>query len=244
MTEELRSIGKLGKLEAVRPEGLHMLAYYQTSPLPAPPASVAVPKVASWGMMGNDQYGDCTFAGIGHAKIATATVLGIKEAELTTEQVVQAYLAYTGGKDTGCVEADLLKHWSQTELFNGKIAAFAPTDVADQLELKSVIAHYGLAYIGVRLPSVCEEQFANHQPWALTHTAADNNIIGGHCIILVGYDAQYFYAITWGAVQKIEWSWLQAYMDESWAIITPEIVEKGQYGNMRLAELLTDIEKL
>jgi hypothetical protein len=33
-------------------------------------------------------------------------------------------------------------------------------------------------------------------------------------------------------------------MDESWAIITPEIVEKGQYGNMRLEDLLADIGKL
>lgn len=244
MTEELRSIGKLGKLAPERPEGLHMLAFYQTSPLPTPPAKVEVPAVANWEMLGNEKYGDCTFAGIVHAKMATAKVLGINEAVPTEEQVVGSYLNYTHGQDTGCVEATLLQYWQKNELFGGKIAAFAPTDHADLIELKSVIAHYGLAYIGVTLPSVSETQFQNHQPWALTHTPADNNIIGGHCIILVGYDETYFYAITWGSVQKIEYTWLQSYMDESWAIITPEIVEKGQYGDMRLADLLADIEKL
>jgi len=33
-------------------------------------------------------------------------------------------------------------------------------------------------------------------------------------------------------------------MDESWAIITPEIVQKGSYGDLRVDELITDIEKL
>ena len=243
MTEE-RKVGKLGRLAPARPEGLHMLAYYQNSPLPAPPASVAVPTVSNWQMLGNDKYGDCTFAGIVHAKMSTAKVLDINEQFPTTEQVVETYLKYTNGQDAGAVEADLLNYWKNNDLFGGKVAAYAPTDVADQIELKSIIAFYGLAYIGVKLPSVCEEQFQQHQPWALTGTAADQNIIGGHCIILVGYDEKYFYAITWGQVQAIEWTWLQAYMDESWAIITPEIVQKGQYGDLRVDELITDIEKL
>jgi hypothetical protein len=239
-----RKIGKLGKLAPHRPNGLHMLAFYQQDPLPTPPVSIGTPNVAEWEMLGNDQYGDCTFAGIAHAKMATAKVLGLNELPPTTDEVVKAYLAYTNGQDAGAVEADLLKHWQQNEIFGGKVAAYAPTDHADFDELRSVIAFYGLAYIGVRLPSVCEEQFQNHQPWALTGTPADNNIIGGHCIILVGYDEKCFYGITWGEVQAIEQTWLQSYMDESWAIITPEIVEKGQYGNMRLEDLLADIGKL
>ena len=243
MAEE-RKIGKLGRLEPARPEGLHMLSFYQHNPLPKPPIVLEVPKVLNWGMMGNDHYGDCTFAGIGHAKLSTATVLGIQEAPLSTDEVVQAYLKYTNNQDIGAVEADLLNYWKNNELFGGKIVAYAPTDIADQEELKSVIAAYGLAYIGVKLSSVAEEQFSQHKPWTLTGTTADQNIIGGHCIILVGYDREYFYAITWGAIQPITWIWLQSYMDESWAIITPEIVEKGEYKNIRLEDLITDIEKL
>ena len=50
MTE--RIVGKLGKLAPRRPEGLHMFAYYQASPLPTAPESVATPNVADWGMLG------------------------------------------------------------------------------------------------------------------------------------------------------------------------------------------------
>lgn len=239
-----RKVGLLGKLPAKRPLGLHMLSFYQRHPLPAAPITVEVPKISNWQMLGNDQYGDCTFAGIVHAMMSTANVLGLKEDPPSAQKVIQAYLTYTHGQDLGAVEADLLRYWQQNELFGGKVAAYAPTDRADIEELKSVINSYGLVYIGIEVPSACQQQFQQHKPWALTNTPADYNIIGGHCIILNGYDEKYFYGITWGAVQAIEWSWLQSYMTESWAIITPEIVTAGKYGQLRLEELLADIEKL
>ena len=242
MTE--RIIGKLGKLAPHRPEGLHMLAFYQTNPLPTAPASVDVPGVSDWRMLANDKYGDCTFAGIVHARMATAAVLGLTENIPTDEEIVAAYLQYTQGQDTGAVEADLLKYWQNNELFGSKLAAYAPSDHADFDELKSVIASYGLAYIGLQLPVTFQNQFVSGQPWALTGTPADQQIEGGHCVVLVGYDTDYAYCITWGRVQAITWTWLRSYMEESWAIITPEIVTRGEYGQLRLAELLADLGKL
>ena len=242
MTE--RIVGKLGKLAPRRPEGLHMLAFYQTNPLPAAPDSVEVPAVNNWGMLANDKYGDCTFAGIVHARMATAAAIGITETFPTDEEIVAAYLQYTQGQDSGAVEADLLKFWQSNELFGKKLAAYAPTDHADFDELKSVIASYGLAYIGVRLPVTYQQQFISGQPWALTGTPADQQIEGGHCVILVGYDKDYAQCITWGKVQQVTWEWLRSYMEEAWAIITPEIVEKGQYGELRLEDLVSELEKL
>lgn len=239
-----RIVGKLGKLDPKRPSGLHMLAFYQSNPLPPAPESVVVPSVPNWGMLGNDKYGDCTFAGIVHARMANANVLEISEQFPDDTEVEQAYLNYTNGKDVGAVEADLLNYWKNNEIFGKKISAFAPTDHADQDELRSVIASYGLIYVGVQMPGVAQQQFINNQPWALTHTPADNQIEGGHCVVIVGYDKDYAQCITWGKVQQVTWEWLSSYMQESWAIITPEIVEKGLYGNMRLEELVSDLEKL
>ena len=239
-----RIVGRLGKLAPKRPDGLHMLSFYQTCPLPAAPLSVDVPNVNNWGMLGNDKYGDCTFAGIVHAKMAHAAVLGTSETFPTDQDVINAYLAYTKGQDTGAVEADLLNYWNTNELFGNKLAAYAPTDHADFDELKSVIASYGLAYIGVQLPVTFQQQFESGQPWSLTGTPADNQIEGGHCIILVGYNQDYAQCITWGKVQEISWEWLRSYLEESWAIVTHEIEEKGQYGNMRMADLMSDLEKL
>lgn len=239
-----RIVGKLGKLEAKIPVGLKALAEYQASPFPAAPAQVKVPNISNWQMLGNDQYGDCTFAGIAHAKMSTAKVLGINETVPTAQKVVQAYLAYTNGQDGGAVEADLLKYWLTNKILGTTLSGYAPANINDYEEIKNVIAHYGLAYIGIRVPALCQQQFEQHEPWTLSHTAADDNIIGGHCIILVGYDKDYIYGITWGAVQKIEWSWLQKYMDEAWALITPEIAIRGAYDNIKLADLKADLSKL
>lgn len=239
-----RIVGKLGKLAPKRPEGLHMFAFYQSNPLPVAPEKVNVPSVSDWRMLANDKYGDCTFAGIVHARMATAAILGLTENVPTDEEIVAAYLQYTQGQDSGAVEADLLKYWQNNELFGSKLAAYAPSDHADFDELKSVIASFGLAYIGVHLPVTYQDQFIKGEPWALTGTPADQQIEGGHCVILVGYDADYAYCITWGRVQAITWDWLRSYMEESWAIITPEIVTRGEYGQLRLAELLADLGKL
>ena len=239
-----RIVGKLGKLDPKRPAGLHQLAFYQGSPLPVAPDTVAVPNVDNWGILGNDTHGDCTFAGIVHARMANAAFLGITETFPSDTDVVNAYLSYTGGADAGAVEADLLKFWQGNGLFGSKLSAFAPTDHADLDELRSVIANFGLAYIGVQLPVTFSDQFRNNQPWDLTGTPADQQIEGGHCIILVGYDKDYVECITWGKVQKITWQWLQSYMEESWALITPEIVQKGAYGDMRIEDLTADLGKL
>jgi hypothetical protein len=239
-----RIVGKLGKLDPRRPAGLHQFAFYQGNPLPLAPDTVAVPNVVNWGILGNDTHGDCTFAGIVHARMANATVLGITETFPTDADVVNAYLSYTGGQDAGAVEADLLTFWQNNNLFGSKLSAFAPTDHADLDELRSVIANFGLVYIGVKLPVTFQQQFIQNQPWDITGTPADNQIEGGHCIILVGYDKDYAECITWGKVQKVTWRWLQSYMEESWALITPEIAIAGKYGEMRLAELLADLEKL
>jgi hypothetical protein len=243
MSEE-RSIGKLGKLAPELPAGLNMLAEYLTSPLPAAPEKVAVPVEKLWNMLGNDQYGDCTFAGMVHSFMATATDENETETFPTAQQTVDAYLAYTGGKDTGCVEAQLLQSWKTSSILGHELSAYAPVNVSNQEEVKQVIHNYGVCYIGVTLPESAETQFSQHKPWALTGTPADAQIVGGHCIILVGYDTEYFYAITWGTVQPIEAAWLTKYMDEAWAIITPEIAKKGAYNGLNLAQLEADISKL
>jgi hypothetical protein len=243
MAEE-RIIGKLGKLAAEIPIGLNMLADYLTDPLPDAPEAVEVPTVANWDMLGNDKYGDCTFAGMVHAFMATANLEKEEETFPTTGETVTAYLTYTSGQDVGAVEAQLLQTWKDKEILGRQLIAYAPVPVSNQKQIKEVIHSFGLCYIGIKVPAACETQFQQHQPWAITNTPADDQILGGHCVILVGYDSSYFYAITWGAIQKVEYSWLTKYMDEAWAIITPEIASKDGYNGLNLNQLKEDIEKL
>lgn len=63
---------KLGRLAAQRPVGLRDLWDYLTNPLPKAPVEVKAPKVADWGMLGNDSVGDCTCAAVVHLRMANA----------------------------------------------------------------------------------------------------------------------------------------------------------------------------
>ena len=239
-----RIVGRLGRMPSKRPDGLHMLATYQTNPLPKAPPVKAIPNIPQWLMLGNDRYGDCTFAGAYHAKMAVAKIDNIKIPILTDQQVIDAYLSYTKGQDRGAVEADLLKTWHDQGIFGSKIDGYAPTDHKDFDEIKSVVNTFGFCYIGILMPSPSMGQFQSHKPWDLTGTPADQKIEGGHCVIIVGYDHDTFYVVTWGEIQAVTKRWLQCYLEETWAIITPEATKAGKVGTVRLAELQADIKKL
>jgi hypothetical protein len=94
---------KLGKGPAVRPHVLSDLTVYVTTKIPDPPAAVdyysAIGRT-DWGMLGNDQYGDCTIAGAAHAIMAWNAEVKKADPVPSSDQVVAQYDQITGGKDT------------------------------------------------------------------------------------------------------------------------------------------------
>lgn len=228
---------RLGLLPPVRPHGLAELKIYAKGKLAVPPTRVPVPNVAAWGMDGNDQYGCCAIAGGAHdvaAWDAVLTALNVLNVTLdhvpTQDEVIAQYKAMTGcvepgdAHDTGLALADVLKFWQSVGLFGGiKIRAYAPVDHTNILDLHTAIASYGLAYVGVALPQSAEVQFQAGQPWTLQGDPP----VGGHCIVLVGYDEQWLYAVTWGSIVKVSWAWWAYYGTEAWAIIPAEYVAAG-----------------
>lgn len=230
---------KLGRLAARRPVGLADLAVYLTDPLPAGPAEVAAPQNVSWGMLGNDQVGDCTIAGAVHLRMANAAQTDDSGDTYPDEQtVVDEYFMLSGGEDSGLVEADVLQTWQTGGLFGDRIAGYAPVDHRNPDELRSVVAAFGGSYLGVVVPAPAQEQFGDNQPWDLTGTSADRQIEGGHCVPVVGYDAKFAYVVTWGRVQPATWAWLAAYLEEAWAVITSEDAR------VRLDQLQADLAAL
>lgn len=213
---------KYGRLAARRPVGLRDLTAYAGGPLPSAPPQVTPPSVADWGMYGNDQFGDCTAAGVVHLRMANAAEHAETETFPTEQEVVAEYFALSGGQDTGLVEADVLQTWQTTGLWGNKIVGYAPVDHRNQAELRSVVAAFGASYLGVAMPAPAQGQFAAGQPWDLTSTSADRQIEGGHCIVLAGYDDCFGYVVTWGALQRATWRWLATYLEEAWAVLSSE----------------------
>ena len=214
---------RYGRLAARRPVGLADLAVYLNDPLPVAPTSVA-PPVFDWGMLGNDKYGDCTIAGALHLREAVSVKHRETETWPTEADVIATYLTLTHGQDNGMVEADVLHTWQTAGLFGNRIDGYAPLNHRDPNELRSCVATFGGAYLGIAVPATAEQQFAAGEPWDLTGYPADRQIVGGHAVPAVGYDSEYLHVVTWGKTQKVTWRWCQVYLEEGWAVGTSELL--------------------
>jgi hypothetical protein len=236
---------KFGALPAVKPAALKDLTWYVAGALPKPPAKVAVPSVpaqsdgTAWGMDGNDNYGDCGVAGLNHGFMCDAAALKEQETFPSADDIVQYYLNYTGGDDTGVVLSAFL-HYVQGKGFLDKhtVKAYAPVAEHDIPTLQYAVAEYKFTYTGITVTDQMMTDFNNGQPW--TMESVQGNVEGGHCIPIVGYDSQFLYVVTWGAVQPIAYPAWHQISTEAWAIITGE----DTTGAVNLAALEADLKKL
>lgn len=230
-----RVVGKKGRgpVRDLTKEGVHPVTAYLTEALSPGPASVSVPN-NRWAMLGNgpdssvtnqgpnfEGVGDCTLAGWVHQSHGVA--LKNRESGFkypSANVIVTQYFSMTPNhQDTGLVEANVLNYGMKTGLFGYKAEGFAPYDITNFDLLNSIIWEFGGAYLGVNIPAPAEQQFANGQPWDLTGTSADDQLEDGHCIPVLGYDANYYYVITWAAVQAVTKRWFQKYLEEGYAVI-------------------------
>jgi hypothetical protein len=232
---------KLGRLPATRPAALSDLAAYAVGKLPTPPRTVEVPKTL-YPIDANDRLGDCTMAGVAHLIGAWNAETHEDDLVPAEEAIVAEYLKLTGGEDTGLNEAEVLKTWRTEGLFGEKIAAYAPVNPKDLLQLHQAVAFYGGCYLGIECPASAQEQFANDEPW----TYEGSEVQGGHCVAALGYGPNGgLHCATWGGVAVLEASFLAHYLDEAWCILPHELVEaKKDSLGINLAQLQQDLAKV
>lgn len=236
------SYGKLGRLA---PKPLHSpdFTHYLQAPLSPPPAEIAAPNLV-YPMAGNDKFGDCTIAAVVHADQVWSSEIGATYEYPGDEDVEGEYFTLSGGQDSGLVEANVLAKWKSQGLFGNKIWGFAPVAPKHTNSVKSVVENYGVAYTGITMPAIAQEQFANGQPWTLTNTAADYDIVGGHAVPIVGYNPQGPIIVTWGKLQQLTWQWWLTYAEECWVILPHEYVEAGRGPKLDLKALEDELTRI
>ena len=246
---------KLGRLPAQIPAGLRDLTYYAAGPLPQAPASVAVPSVADWGLLANGPdptcpaypsgVGDCGIAGLEHGFMSAAADTGEPETAATADQAVSYYFGYTGGQDSGVVLSQYLAYVRKNGYYGRSVAAYAPVPVQDIPTLTFAIDAYDFAYVGITVTQGMMDAAEGPGPWTWTAEDAQGPALGGHCIILAGYDSNWLYGISWGQVVRIAWPAWHQMGDEAWAVITGEYGSAGTDGHgISLAALQADLGRL
>jgi hypothetical protein len=245
-----RKAGRLGRKLGVSEVGSQIkLADYLVDPLPVHnAASDFTSGVSDWGMLGNDQYGDCGFAGRVHLDMAnswTAKERAVGDLTLwpQTADVVSAYLAYNKGQDVGVDLGEVLAYWTQNPLGSlPAIGGFAQIDVHNGAEYQSAMALFGGLYTGIAVSKEAMTEFEAGQPW--TSTATDWE--GGHCVPHLARNATWGRCITWGADQLFSWDWWHAAREEAYVVLTQEIMNAtgGIFNGVNVAQLKADITKL
>jgi hypothetical protein len=248
---------KLGKSPARHDPRTLLLASYTTTSLPTPPASFDLTgKVKSWGMMENDQIGDCTCAAAGHLLMEWTANAGKKMFSPTDKQIVAAYSAITGynpktgANDNGAVEIDVLNYWRQSGIAGHRIGAYVALEPSNQNHVMDSVYIFEGCYIGLQLPISAQEQVQNHQPWSVPPggpTAGGKpGSWGGHAVPVVAYDSRGVTVVTWGALQVMTWSFWETYCEEAYAILSNDYVtgKKTTPQGFKLQDLQADLADL
>jgi len=187
-----------------------------------------------WGMMLNDQWGDCAEAMAGHFVISTSYNTGHPLAP-TDQQVSDFYTAVAGfdpnagppgnnPTDQGTVLSQMLTVWQNdgfpvTDLATGKIVihkilGFAACDVTSWAQIRWVTDTFGATLKGIN----CPENFqANTNNWTYD---PNSPIEGGHAILQDSQGGAGDKNISWGLVIPTTLEAELNLMTEAWAVVT------------------------
>ena len=224
---------KLGKQFPKYDKRTFKLARYLTPALPPPPparqwsSAIKMP----CGQMLNNQLGDCAIAAVGHGVQVMTANTGVEET-IEDADIEAAYEAAGGynpndpSTDNGCTLLDVLNYWRKTGVGGHQILAYVQVETLDHV--KAAIEYFGGLYIGIGLPFTAQDQIGDVwdvPPGGATGSGAPYTW-GGHAVWLPDFDATGFDVITWGQRQRMTLAFQQTYMDEGYAVVTQDFIDK------------------
>lgn len=221
---------KLGKLAPRHDSRTLLLASYLEPNLPKPPPARdwSETMLPDFGMMLNDEIGDCTVAAGGHAvQVWTWNADGPKrEITINNQAIVRAYSAITGydprtgANDTGAVVLDVLRYWRRRGIGGHKIGAYVALEPGNHNHVRIACELFGGVYLGLALPLSAQDQDLWSVPPAGLIGPGEPGSWGGHAVWMTGYSPISWNIITWGARKRMTPGFWRAYCDEAYAMIS------------------------
>jgi hypothetical protein len=237
----------------------HLSAILAGKKVVAPPASIDYLKAmpANFGMMLNDQLGDCTCAAYYHARqVWSFNAQGneVTEPDQDVEQLYVEACGYNpkaGGEGPGGNEQHVLTFLLNTGAPIGskgnardKILGFVEVDPRNLDDVKRTIADCGVAYIGFKVPqNIMPTAGEPPKTWTVDPSA---RIVGLHAVVLPAYDSSGATVISWGSLYGMTWQFFSTYVDEVYAIADPAwVTAKGSTpGGLTVPELEAQMQAL
>ncbi len=209
-------------------KALRFGSYFRELLASPPPASVDYsPKaMAALSLIDdNDRWGDCVIACMYHAVgVWTGNESGTAVVGNDAE-VLNEYHSICGPGDPGCEITAVLDYLKVHGLpFNGvihKIEDYVSVDWTNRQEVMAAVYLFGALPIGINLP----QAWTTAKVWDVTNTP----IVGGHCVVIVGYNAQGVIIASWGQLFLITWAAFLSrnWVEEAYAPLSPDSYANG-----------------
>jgi hypothetical protein len=252
---------KLGKLpHRVDVRDLHLTQYLDTFGVaPHIPKRFGIASAfprKGWGMLGNDEYGDCVWASPGHSHMAMALVNRGEHISFRTEDILEAYGVVTGfdpvtgSGDNGTYIRDAMKFRQKDGIIDSvgdfhKIEAYVSIEAGNWDQMRVALRVFECVEIGFEFPDSAMDQFDKGQTWQPVSGAT---IEGGHDVPILGMpDEDVANCITWGEKHAMSREFYEAYCDEAWAFVTKDSLNPHSNVNkagFNLQQLMDDVEEL
>lgn len=227
---------KLGKRPARHAISFRFGDFFNAARLPAPPLRFGhYQQISSWGMLANDQYGDCVWAGAAHETMVWSLEGGRQMSRFIPRNVLSDYSTATGfdparpetdqgtdmkeaaayRKRTGVVDASGMRH---------KIDAYVALKVGnvDQLMLATYLL--GAAGVGLQMSQQAMDAFDDAEPWDVMPKP---DVVGGHYVPCVGRNSKgNLLVVTWGRLHAMTPAFYERFSDEAVAYVSLEVLNE------------------
>lgn len=231
---------------------------YRKTAAPAPPTFASwVTDVPRWPMNLNDRLGSCVVGGMANAvhqwtfyvkeKLGYGTVIVPSDKDvLTAYEAIGGYVPGDPSTDNGCDMLTALKYWRNTGIAGHKIHAFVSVDPKNPAEWEDAIWLFGNLFTGLALPISAQSQDAWTVPNGGAFGDGSPGSWGGHGVICASYSDKTVTCVTWGQTLKMSRNFFRDYVDEAYAILSPDWFDVNQHApsHFDFAQLHADLASL
>lgn len=186
---------------------------------------------ANLGMMLNNSLGDCAEAGYGHALQVWSAASGkpiLTEPDSAIEALyeTQGYVPGEPSTDRGTVLQALLSLLVTGTPPAGipKLTAVIELDPTLPEDIDRATYECGLVYLGFNVPAFMQSLESPGSTWS-TEPWGNGQIVGGHCVVTAAYRPGLRSVISWGAQYAMTDAFWRQYVDEAYALVSPEWVQ-------------------
>lgn len=235
---------KLGKREA-QPGAVtfKFSDFLSIDEMPPPPDHFGHERlVKEWGMLGNDNAGDCVFAGTGHTLKLWNAEAG-RRVDISDETALKNYSRVTGydpaqtnpytgdnPTDQGTYVAEWLSDWRKTGFLDDhgqphKIGAYIALEPGNSAQLRYATYYFDGVGLGINFPRQWMDLYnRNVRIWP---ALARPNYIGGHYISSVAFRDHRPAIISWGRKIELTIGAYKQVCDEAYAYLSEEKLVNG-----------------